>query len=679
MFIARVIGIVAFMAGLACSAFADFHVSVDGSDGNSGTREEPFATLVRARDAVRALRQGEGLPPGGVTVWLDPGRYAVRETIAFTEADSGSAAAPVTYRATAKGVVLTGGARLKDFTVTADDGVLARLPEAGRGKVLEVDLGAAGIDEILPLTLGGFASGRGFTTHPVMELFVDGEPMTMARWPNEDFVEMGPALGELDRKHWNGRKGSTEGRFTFASERLSRWAEEPEAWLYGYWFWDWADSYVKVASIDAETAEISLAEPWHRYGYREGQRFYAVNLQCELDTPGEWYLDRARGKVYLYPNKDLADAVVEISVTGAPLISMKDVSHVRVQGLTLELGAADGMHIAGGEEVRLEGCTVRRMAGNGVEVRGGRNHVVGSCDIYSMGRGAIAMSGGDRKALSRGGHLVENCHIYELSRIDHTYTPGVWLDGVGNVIRNNEFHDIASSAMRVEGNDHLVELNEVHHVVLESQDQGGVDMFGNPTYRGNIYRHNYWHHIGNILPGGDTSHVMRGGIRLDDAICGVLIEGNVFHQCAASPSHFGGVQIHGGKENVITRSLFVDCGAAVSFSPWGEKRWKEFVKEALDAPAIDRALYLERYPALAELEENHDANTVRNNAVLRCNELFLRAPKSVTSENNLESSDESMLPETPDGRLNWRVEDAKALGVAHIPFDRIGLIDNEWR
>ena len=34
--------------------------------------------------------------------------------------------------------------------------------------------------------------------------------------------------------------------------------------------------------------------------------------------------------------------------------------------------------------------------------------------------------------------------------------------------------------MRIEGNDHLVELNVIRNVVQESDDQGGIDMFGNP-------------------------------------------------------------------------------------------------------------------------------------------------------------------------------------------------------
>ncbi len=34
------------------------------------------------------------------------------------------------------------------------------------------------------------------------------------------------------------------------------------------------------------------------------------------------------------------------------------------------------------------------------------------------------------------------------------------------------------------------------HVVTESDDQGAIDMWGDPTYRGNIFRYNYIHDVG---------------------------------------------------------------------------------------------------------------------------------------------------------------------------------------
>ncbi len=676
----RKLGLNIVGALIMLSSRAEIFVAPDGSDTDPGTAARPFRTLERARDEIRAIKKENAFPEGGVTVMIRAGEYTVQRTFHLTAEDSGAASAPVVYRAAGpEAPRFTGGIRLRPFTVVDDPAVLGRLPECARGRVWETDLTAAGVHDVPPFELGGFSSGRGFHTHPAMELFVNGEPMIWARWPNDGFVKAGEVPGPLTLKSWDNRPGAPHGRFRFEGDRPERWVDEPDAWLYGYWYWNWADSYERIERIDLEKREILLAEPWHRYGYREGQRYYALNLLCELDMPGEWHLDRERGKVYVYPKTDLNNATVELSVAAFPLMEIEGASHLRFQGLLWECGAADGVRIRGGEDCRLEGCTLRKMAGNAMEIHGGRRHAVQSCDIHTLGRGGIVLSGGDRKTLEPGEHLVENCRIHGLSRIDHTYTPAVLVSGVGNRIRHNHIHDVPSSAMRVNGNDHLVEFNEVHRVVLESDDQGAVDMWGDATYRGNVFRYNYWHHLGNWVRQGEEASRERAGIRLDDAISGVLIQGNVFHRCCATPTHFGAVQIHGGKENVIEGNLFMDCGAAVSFTPWGDKRWREFVANALDAPAIDRERYLERYPLLAQLEEGRDVNTVRGNAVLRCDQLFLRAPDNTESVDNREYPESAAFPEGPDGRLVWSTDEAEKFAVADIPFEKIGLYEDVWR
>ncbi|HDP34019.1 MAG TPA: right-handed parallel beta-helix repeat-containing protein [Candidatus Hydrogenedentes bacterium] len=673
------LGIV-FLTMLMLSAGAEFFVSPHGAEGNPGTKEQPFLTLEQARDAIRAVKQQGTLPEGGIVVNVLPGLYPARDTFRLTEEDSGTAASPITYRgAGAERPRFTGGVRIHRFALPEDEAVLARLPESARGKVWQADLAEAGVAALIPFERGGFAGGRGFLTHPEMELFVDGAPMTVARWPNDGFVQTGEVPGPLTLVSWDKRPGAEHGRFRFESERLARWAEEPNGWLYGYWFWEWADSYEQIAGIDLEKQEISLAEPWHRYGYRKEQRFHAVNMLCELDAPGEWYLDHERQRAYLYPKTDLNNAVVEISMLAAPLMQIEGASHLRFQGLLWECGAADGAQLRGGEDCRFEGCVIRKMAGNGLEIHGGNGHVVQSCDIHTLGRGGIVLNGGDRKTLIPGGHLVENCHIHNLSRIDRTYTPAVLLGGVGNRIRHNLVHDVSSSAFRVGGNDHLIELNEVHRVVLESDDQGAVDMWGNATFRGIVFRHNYWRHLGNWEATGEAGSKQRAGIRLDDAISGVLIQGNVFQRVCATPTHFGGVQIHGGKDNIVEGNLFVDCGAAVSFSAWSDERWRKFVADALDDPAIDRELYLQRYPKLAQLEENHNAALVRGNAVVRCDTLFLREHDAVESLDNREYPESDAFKTEGTERLNWSAEEAARYGVAHIPFDQIGLYEDAWR
>jgi len=642
------------------------HVAPRGSDAGNGSEKTPFASLELARDEIRARRKNGSLPGGAVTVLVHGGTYQVSRTFSLSDSDSGTEAQPVLFRAApGEKPVFSGGARLASWRKVSDADGYAQLPGAYRSNIWIMDLRAQGITNLLPLKLGGFASGNGFRTHPAHELFFNGQAMSLARGPNEGFLHISQVAVKDGTKGYD-REGSKTGKFHCDSDRLRRWANEPDLLLYGYWFWDWADSYERVASVDPEQRLITLAQPWHTYGFSVGAPFYAVNALSELDTPGEWYLDRNRERVLLYPPSDPQKAMIEISRFDAPMVHLENVSWASFTGLTWELGSADAIRVRGGAHCLLAGCVVRHFAGNGIEINGGQHHGLRSCDIYSMGRGGTLISGGSRKTLDPGGHFVENCDIHDLSRIDHTYTPAVILNGVGNRITHSRLHDIRSSAMRVEGNDHLIEYNEIYNAVTESDDQGGVDMFGNPTYRGNVYRYNYWHHIGNWRSAGDQPKCGQAGIRLDDAICGTRIYGNVFERCSAGKLGFGGVQIHGGKDNVVENNLFMECSAMVSCSPWDEKRWRSYVEKALDSSEIDRALYAQRYPEIADLAEHANRNHIRRNLGWHCGELLRRAPKNIDATENATLDDKEFTWDPKRFQMHRQ-------GFDPIPFEEIGL------
>lgn len=660
---------------------AELHISPSGSNANTGTRAQPFASLERARDEIRRLKRDGGLPQGGVVVTIQGGSYPVKRTFALAAEDSGSAESPVIYRAE-KGEtpVFTGGARLTKFAPVRDEAILRRLPEEARGKVFQADLKTHGITNVPPVRLGGFASGAGFRSHPALELFFNGEALPLARWPNDGFVKVVEARGKTAQAG-HGPAGFKEGIFTYDGDQPGRWMDDPDIVLYGYWFYGWADSYERVEKIDVGKKEITLAPPFHTYGYRKGQPFKAMNLLSEIDQPGEWYLDRRSLTLYFYPPSNPAQATVEISLTQSPFVELQNVSHTSFEGLTWELGSTDGIRVSGGDHCLLAGCTVRRFAGNGVEFNGGTDHGVLSCDLYSMGRGGVVMTGGDRRTLMPGRHFIENCHIRELSRLDRTYTPAVLLNGVGNRIAHNLLHDIRSSALRVEGNDHAIDYNEIARVVQESDDQGGVDMFGNPTFRGNAYRFNYFHHIGNWRSPANEPDCGQAGIRLDDMISGTLIYGNVFRRCAAGRLGFGGVQIHGGKDNWVDNNLFVDCATAVSFSPWGEKSWRERTAGALEAKAIDRTLYLARYPELARMDTDFNVNHLWRNLVVDCGQFLRRNGGGARLLSNCVVTNTTAFPGTVRGEFQF--SEATALttraGFQPIPFDEIGLYRDAFR
>jgi hypothetical protein len=641
---------------------ATYHVSQDGRDDGPGTETRPFATLAGARDAIRILRKSRGgsLAAGGVKVLVRQGAYPLNETLQLGAGDSGTAEAPIVYQAQSSGAaVLEGGRPVRGWKPVSDSAMRERLDPAVRDRVLEADLKASGISE--------WGAPTALKRRP--ELFVNGAPQTPARWPNEGFVKTGDILGQDTFKVWGSISGCKDGKFRFAEDRAKGWLDEPDVWLYGYWFWDWYEEYQQVAAIDAEAGSFTLAKPYSSYGYRKGQRYFAVNVFRELDAPGEWYLDRRSGKIYWLPPAGLAVPAAEIvlSLSPGPFISLENVHHVVLLGLTFQNGRGDGIHIKGGADCLVADCTLRRLGGDAVIIQGGRRHgVFGSC-MHTLGCGGMRVDGGDRQSLAAGGHFVENCTVSDISRIKRTYAPAVHLDGCGNRVAHNLFEQIPSSAMRIEGNDHLIELNHVRQVVRESDDQGGIDMFGNPLYRGVVIRWNRWSDI----TGGTECGA--AGIRLDDMISGTVVQGNWFERCGAV--QFGGVQIHGGKENVVDGNVFVDCHAAVSFSRWDEARWLKSIESFL--PQAGREPYSSRYPALANLKSDANVNFFSRNLLFGCKNGFLR-DGGISKSTLMMVAGESLSPEAA---VAGGPGDARLRGVLFepIPLNEMGPYAHPWR
>ncbi|MCY2954467.1 MAG: hypothetical protein NTU53_21260 [Planctomycetota bacterium] len=99
---------------------ADFFVSIRGKDAWSGTladpgeNDGPFATVARARDAVRALLKAQKQPQR-IRVVLRAGTYYLDLSLELGPEDSGTEQGPVVYAGAAgEKVVLSGGRRLEN-------------------------------------------------------------------------------------------------------------------------------------------------------------------------------------------------------------------------------------------------------------------------------------------------------------------------------------------------------------------------------------------------------------------------------------------------------------------------------------------------------------------------------------------------------------------------------------
>ncbi len=219
----------------------------------------------------RASCGSEGQPiPGGVTISLRGGDYVRTAALELTAEDSGTADSPVVWRSCPDETVrLLGGRQLTEFQPVKDAAVLARLDEQARDRVREVDLRALGITDFGDLSSRGF----GRPTVPAhCELFFDGKPMTLARWPNEgQWTQIAgfPEAHAQDDGH-GGKIGQLEDGFFYSGDRPQRWKDTSDVWVHGYWSWDWANSYERVAALDLEQRLIKTAPPYGQYGFRKG-------------------------------------------------------------------------------------------------------------------------------------------------------------------------------------------------------------------------------------------------------------------------------------------------------------------------------------------------------------------------------------------------------------------------
>lgn len=673
-----------------------FYVAPDGNESNPGSLEKPFGSLMQSREAVRKLRASRKaenkseLPEGGIEIIVRGGQYSVLDSFKLEREDSGTETSPIIYRNfDGETPIFSGGIALKNFTKLDDPDVLRRLPEESRGKVYCAKLSDAGFDPALLPPMGNRGYGANSPgASPWVDLYIDDRAMQLARYPNEPIgiIDEKTAFmrtGEVVSEHKSGVENRNPGVFRYDDARVERWSEAEDVWLLGYWKHLWAATLIKLDKIDTKAKELTVATGANPYGYVKNAPFYAINLLEEIDRAGEWYLGRKNGIVYVYPPEDVdvesKECKVRLSVLSRPHLRLSNVSHVVFSGLVFEDGCASGAIVEGGNDIVFSGCVFRRFGSWGISMSG-TNHAIISCDVLQLGGGGISVAGGDVRALTPGKCRIVNNHIAHLTRVDRVYGPAISLDGVGNVIAHNLMHDSPAHGMRMAGFSNIVEFNEIHSMVYESDDQSGIDMFGNPTFRGNIIRYNYWHHIGS---GRDVAG--QSGIRLDDMISSVLMYGNVFYRSAGGK--FGATQIHGGKNNVADNNLFIDCESAFSFSPWGEKRWLEQLERGNFADLvkqsgidISKEPFRSRYPDYASIRENADRNYILRNIAVRCGTFARNDNGRNVQIDNLALADAEIKFDDygkPVIPYNWPAY--RLIGMRPLPIEIMGLYTDSVR
>jgi parallel beta-helix repeat protein len=241
-----------------------FYVAPHGNDDNPGTEALPFATLRRARDAVRAMdcRLVEDL-----VIYIEPGDYFLQEPLFLGVEDSGRDGFRIVYRGTGSpGTArLIGGFPVEQWEPV--DGRVFRAP---------------------------ILAGTDFNT-----LYENGVRAEKARFPSRQPEARFPASAAPYLRSERG----TRATLTWKPGDLDEIAPADlvgatlVVWPWGYQ--DWAKIPRQIASFDRVTRMIEveeLAAPIQS----EARYFLEGRLEF-LNTPGEFHLDREGGYLYYWP------------------------------------------------------------------------------------------------------------------------------------------------------------------------------------------------------------------------------------------------------------------------------------------------------------------------------------------------------------------------------------------
>lgn len=599
-----------------------FYVSPDGREGACGEKNDPFRTLGEACEQINRLIDSGA--EGEFTVGVLPGEYRSNGIELSIKRSGGKAR--VTFLALEREsarTVISGGTTIKGSDFQPAQGELAaRFTPEARKHIYSVRLADVGIDTA---ELGKIcAVGTYNTAHKYdggavgtnCELFFNDRRMRLARYPNgNDFLKLEAvaSIGEVHEfppqnyyREFDSMRNPDAGCYIMRAadnERVKTWQELDDIWAFGYFYWDWADASTPIKKFDTEHRRF-FPEYTACFGARAGAPYYFYNIPEELDEPGEWYLDRKNGVLYIYPYGDMTDAEIDISLYDGNVINA-DADDLTLDGFMIKCSRGSGI-IMRGDRNTLRNCEIKNVYGSAAELYGNDN-LISACEAAHTGRGGFMVCGGDRSTLTAGNNAIDNCYIHDFGEVYLTYSLGASLQGVGNRCTHNEICFCPSIAVGYGGNEHLIEYNYIHDVVRQSSDSGAIYSGYDWTAHGTVIRYNVIADVG----GGEHRP---DGIYYDDSLSGQTAYGNLLVNVMKN-----GFLIGGGRDIRVNGNIIAGCGTPISYDDRARDGfvnggWAKQSCNSPDSPLWTRLHavkfrekpWSEKYPSLAEVIEDFD-------------------------------------------------------------------------
>lgn len=447
-------------------------VAPGGLDTNVGTLAAPLQTIQAAATVAQP----------GDTVMIEGGTY--HETV--TPANSGTAAAPIIYQAYNNQPVIIDGA--DPITGWSNyQGSIYSAPQSW-------DLGEGN-----------------------NQVFVDGQMINEARWPNTTLDVSHPVYSTTDTIT---NTDDPTGYFDPATATLNDPNLPGGAGA-------WVGATIHIASgqgwvvqtgtvLNSSTGQLTFGFQ-HATVYEDpatGNSYYLTGSFQALNAPAEWYRDPNTGLLYLWtPNSDSPSAHTIEAKVRQYAFELSGKSYINVQGILVFAATIDTN--AASTHITLNGITAQYvsqsmndpfpwdphdygMASTGVLLNGTQNVLENS---------TIAFSSGDGVYVSGSNNLVQNNTIHD---VDYGAGDQAGIEVAGNnqqIVGNTIFNTGRDGITATYSTADQILTNTLHNCGLQTTDLGAIYVWG--TNGG-----------GTVIAGNTISAMHSGGF----GACGVYLD-----------------------------------------------------------------------------------------------------------------------------------------------------------